>query len=115
MYDRGGEQALKEGGVSGGGSADARDIFEMFFGMGSMGSGGKRRRTTKSIVHELNVSLEDLYKGKTMKLAVQRKILCPTCDGSGSKKGKRSNSSNTCSTCHGQVSFCFFLMRVLWR
>jgi len=106
LYDRGGESAIKEGGMASGGMGDARDIFEMFFGMGGggggIGGGGNRRRTTKSIVHELNLSLEDLYKGKTVKLAVQRKVLCHTCEGTGSKKGKRSSSSNTCSTCRGQ-------------
>jgi DnaJ family protein A protein 1 len=103
MYDRGGESALKEGGGGGrGGMGDPRDIFDMFFGGGGGGS-GNRRPTTKSIVHELSLSLEEIYKGRSVKLAVQRKILCQKCEGSGSKRGRRSSTSGACPTCHGQV------------
>lgn len=33
----------------------------------------------------LQVTLEDLYNGKTTKLAVQRNVLCSSCNGRGGK------------------------------
>lgn len=93
-YDRVGEDALKEGG--GGGGAAPSDIFDMFFGGG--GRGQPRERKTKSMVHQLNVSLADLYKGKTSKLAVQRNIICSACEGIGGKKG----SVKQCAPCEGR-------------
>jgi len=32
------------------------------------------------------VTLEDLYNGKTTKLAVQRNVICSDCEGIGGKK-----------------------------
>jgi len=74
-----------EGGGPGGMGGD--DLFSMFFG----GSRGGRRGPRKgpSINHPLKVSLEDLYNGKTVKLAVNRKVIvgearpCDKCDGQG--------------------------------
>ena len=51
LYDKGGEEALKESG--GGGSHDAYDIFDMFFGGG--GRRGKRDNRTKDMVYPLKV------------------------------------------------------------
>ncbi len=58
----------------------------MFFG-GGRGRGGGGERKTKSMVHQLPVTLKDLYVGKTAKLAVQRNIICSDCEGLGGKKG----------------------------
>uniref|UniRef100_A0A915CWR6 Uncharacterized protein n=1 Tax=Ditylenchus dipsaci TaxID=166011 RepID=A0A915CWR6_9BILA len=43
-----------------------------------------QRRTT---VQPLNLTLEELYKGKTSKLQLTKKVLCPTCNGVGGKPG----------------------------
>jgi len=68
IYDRGGEDAIKEGG-SGHSGRSPMDIFDMFFG----GGGGRSRgpQKGKDVVHQLQVSLEDLYNGSTRKLALQ--------------------------------------------
>lgn len=92
-YDRYGLEGLKEGRGSGG---DPNDIFSMFFGGGSpFGGGGRSRgpRRGQDIGHELRVTLEDLYNGKTKKLSIQRTIVskkadgrptkCPACKGTG--------------------------------
>eukprot|EP00980_Cylindrotheca_fusiformis_P001253 scaffold332_cov117-Cylindrotheca_fusiformis.AAC.13 len=88
-YDKYGLEGLEDGG-RGGGGGDHEDLFNMFFG----GGGGRRRRSAgprrgEDVNHPLRVSLEDLYNGKTVKLAVSRQVLvgesklCPTCRGQG--------------------------------
>ena len=79
IYDRGGEKAIKEGG-SGGDFHNARDIFDMFFGMGG-GSRSRGPKRGKDVVHQLQVSLEDMYNGTVRKLALQKNIVCPKCEG----------------------------------
>lgn len=93
LYDRGGDAALKEGGGMGG--QDPSDIFSMFFG-----GGGSRQREKrgKDMVHQLSVSLKDLYVGKVSKLAVQKNIICAPCEGRGGKEG----SVSQCRDCDGR-------------
>ena len=85
-YDKYGLEGLEEGGGPGGQSPD--DLFNMFFGGGrSKRSAGPRRG--EDVNHPIQVSLEDLYNGKTVKLAINRQVLvgeprmCSTCDGQG--------------------------------
>ncbi|CAH1126906.1 unnamed protein product [Ceutorhynchus assimilis] len=97
IYDQGGEQALKEGGV-GGGFSSPMDLFDMFFGGGFGGGRGKRReRKGKDVVHQLTVTLEELYKGTVRKLALQKNVICDKCEGRGGKKG----AVEQCPTCRG--------------
>ena len=81
MYDKYGEEGLKEGA----GGHDFGDIFSMF-GMGG-GRGAKERgpKKGKSVMHPVKVTLEDLFHGKTTKVAVSRDRICPKCDGKGGK------------------------------
>ncbi|XP_013776149.1 dnaJ homolog subfamily A member 1-like [Limulus polyphemus] len=95
IYDAGGEDAIKEGGGSGHGFSSPMDIFDMFFGMG--GGGGRRERRGKDVVHQLGVTLEELYNGATRKLALQKNVICDKCEGRGGKQGAVEN----CPTCRG--------------
>ncbi|XP_073770082.1 dnaJ homolog subfamily A member 1 isoform X1 [Danio rerio] len=92
VYDRGGEKAIKEGGN--GGSCSPMDIFDLFFG-----GGGRmhRERRGKNVVHQLTVSLEDLYNGTTRKLALQKNVICDKCEGRGGRKGV----IEVCPLCRG--------------
>jgi len=92
IYDEGGEQALKEGGSSDG--ASPMDIFDMFFGGGRR---GKRENKGKDVIHQLSVSLEDMYNGTTRKLALQKNVICEKCEGRGGKQG----AVQKCTTCKG--------------
>ena len=96
-YDKGGEQALKEGGLSEGGFSSPMDIFEMFFGGG--GGGGRRRAPNKGkdVIHQMSVTLEDLYNGSVRKLALQKNVICDKCAGKGGKEG----AVQKCTTCRG--------------
>jgi DnaJ family protein A protein 2 len=95
---------------------NAEDLFSQLFGggggMGGMGGGGffggmggGRRgpqgpRRGKDMMHQLKVSLDDLYLGKTSKLALQKNILCGKCNGKGGKDG----AVQVCRGCNGQGS-----------
>jgi len=100
IYDTYGEDGLKDGG---GGGGSPFDIFEQMFGGnpfgGSRGGGGQRQRQRKGedVVHGLKVSLEELYNGVTKKLSLAKNVLCPKCDGKGSKSG----ASGHCGSCKG--------------
>ncbi|KAG8904324.1 Type I HSP40 co-chaperone [Tulasnella sp. 403] len=87
-----------------GGGMDPQDLFSQLFGGGGgfFGSGGPSRQTGprkgKDLVHRVHVSLEDLYKGKTTKLALTKHVICGKCNGKGGKDG----SVKKCTTCAGR-------------
>ncbi|CAH0752907.1 unnamed protein product [Bemisia tabaci] len=102
IYDQYGIKGLQEGAGS---HAASHDFFSQVFGGGGLFGGlddflGGRSRSRKAepVVHNLKVSLEDLYNGKTSKLQLMRLILCKPCKGSGSKTGQPS----TCPSCRGR-------------
>jgi len=97
IYDEFGEQGIKEGmGKGGHGPSSPMDIFEMFFGGGASSNGGSRAnsaRKTKPMAHRMTVTLEELYCGKTRKVAANRDRACGRCEGKG---GTRSSKCRTC-------------------
>merc|ERR1719317_1702609 len=103
LYDQAGEQGIKEGGSGGGGGGmNPMDIFDMFFGGGGGGDPfgrGRQRgpRRTKNLVHQLSVSLEDMYNGTVRKLALQKNVICDGCEGIGGKPG----AVQKCPNCRG--------------
>lgn len=101
IYDTRGEAALSESGGMGG--MDPHDLFSQLFGGGGgfFGGGPSRQqgpRKGKDLVHRVGVTLEDLYKGKTTKLALTRHIICSKCNGKGGKEG----AVKTCHGCNGR-------------
>jgi len=88
------------------GGMDPQDLFSQLFGGGGgggfFGGGGGRQpqgpRKGKDLVHRVNVSLEDLYKGKTTKLALTRHVICTKCSGKGGKDG----AVKKCGGCQGR-------------
>lgn len=46
----------------------------------------------------MGVTLEELYMGKTRKLAIQKSVICQACEGRGGKKG----AVEKCQTCRGR-------------
>lgn len=101
LYDQAGEQGIKEGGQGGAGFNSPMDIFDMFFGGGDpFGRGGGRGRgprRTKNLMHQLSVSLEDMYNGSVRKLALQKNVICDGCEGVGGKAG----AVQKCPNCRG--------------
>lgn len=86
-YDKFGLEGLEGEGGGGGGGSD--DLFSMFFGGGARGGRPQGPRKSESVNHPLKVSLEDLYNGKTAKIAINRQVIvgqskmCTACDGQG--------------------------------
>ena len=52
-------------------------------GTGGMFWGGRRRgpHRTKNLVHQLSISLEDMYNGSVRKLALQKNVICESSSG----------------------------------
>lgn len=95
LYDRYGVDGIsnKRGGAGGPGPGgmDPADIFAELFGGGpGMRSGfdfgggpGSRPRRTKGedSVIPYNVTLEDLYNGKSVKMNMEKEVVCSSCKG----------------------------------
>lgn len=110
-YDRFGHAAFENGGRGGGAGpfgggfgagGGFSDIFEDFFG--EMMGGGRRKRSDgrergADLSYNMEVTLEEVYQGKTAQINVPTSITCDECDGSGAKKGSK---PKTCTTCNGQ-------------
>lgn len=94
LYDKGGEQAIKEGAPDGGMFRNPMDIFDMFFGGGGRSRGPRRANDT---IHQLPVTLEELYNGALKHVKVSRNNLCSACEGLGGKAG----SVKKCTACDG--------------
>jgi DnaJ family protein A protein 2 len=107
IYDQYGEEGLDGNGGAGGMSAE--DLFSQFFGggsafggggLGGMFGGGMQSRgppKARTIHHVHKVSLEDIYRGKVSKLALQKSVICTKCDGRGGKEG----AVKKCAGCDG--------------
>jgi molecular chaperone DnaJ len=112
-YDRYGHAAFTSGGGGGGGFAGGdgagfdfgagfADIFEDLFG--NLGGGGRRGQSAtgqtrgSDLRYNLQVTLEDAYKGKQETIRVTTSAACEACHGSGGEKGSK---PITCPTCHG--------------
>lgn len=102
-YDRYGHDGVdpSRAGGFGGGNADFGDIFGDVFG-DIFGGGGRRGQSRaqrgSDLRYNLELSLEDAVRGKSVDIKVPTWVSCDTCDGSGAKKG---TSAKTCPTCHG--------------
>ncbi|KAG6898197.1 hypothetical protein C0992_003309 [Termitomyces sp. T32_za158] len=89
-------------GGGGGPAFDTADLFAQFFGSEGLffdpaGPGSRRGRGPEVIPHE--VTLEDLYNGKTVKMNMEREALCGQCHGSG---GKGNAKPRKCVDCDGK-------------
>lgn len=73
------------------------DPFSQMFGGGG-GRGPSGPKKGKSVQHTIKVTLDEVYKGKTTKIAVNRDRLCEGCDGKGGKGG----ANSTCPACKGR-------------
>ncbi|KAI0261511.1 hypothetical protein BC834DRAFT_830170 [Gloeopeniophorella convolvens] len=110
IYDSHGMQGLA--GSGGPGGPDMGDIFAQFFGGGGGSGGGpsfgfdfgagggpfRKRNKGEDSVIPYDVTLEDLYNGKTVKMNMEKDLECGTCKGSGAKGSAKPKK---CATCDG--------------
>lgn len=88
-----------------GAGPDLEDMLAQMFGMGGGmppgfgGPGPQRTRKGADEEHPYQVSLEDLYKGKTTKFASTKNVICSHCKGSG---GKEKAKAKQCASCQGK-------------
>ena len=105
LYDTHGMSAFGPRGGGNGGmhsETDLNDLFS-FFGMdgnvpGASARGPRRPARTEDERKEYEVTLEELYKGKTAKFASSRTVVCGHCKGSG---GKEHAKAKECTSCEG--------------
>jgi molecular chaperone DnaJ len=103
-YDRFGHAGVNGGGGGGQqGFHDVNDIFSQVFG-DAFGDvfGGRRQsngpRRGSDLRYDLEITLEQAYKGSEVEIAVPTTAACETCEGSGARKGAK---ASTCTTCQG--------------
>ncbi len=79
-------------------SFDFDEIFDMFSG-GSFG-GGRRRghRRGEDLEFEMEIELEDVAKGSTKEIVIQKLVVCKNCGGRGAESER---DIETCKTCKG--------------
>ncbi len=77
---------------------DMNDIFEQFLGRRGGYTSRQQAQRGNDIRYDIQISLEDAYRGMNTELEVPRTELCDTCKGSGARPG---SSPKRCSTCGG--------------
>lgn len=102
-YDRFGHAAFANGNGGPGFGADftdfMSDIFDNFFGdqrQRTRGAGGRERGT--DMRYNLEITLEDAFKGKTATLKIPTAVTCEVCAGTGAMAGSK---PRPCPTCGG--------------
>lgn len=112
-YDQFGHAAFEQGGQAPGGFRPGQggdfnfgggfaDIFEDIFG-DITGRGGRRQQQGpargQDLRFDLEVSLEEAFKGKKATIRVPTAVRCDACQGSGGENGAK---PKTCPTCAGR-------------
>ena len=105
-YDQFGHAAFENAGAGGGGFAGGgfgagfADIFDEMFGdfMGARRGGQGGRARGGDLRYNLEISLEEAFKGRETRIRVPTLVACESCSGSGAEPG---SSPITCRTCHG--------------
>jgi molecular chaperone DnaJ len=106
-YDRFGHAAFEQGsrgpgdfGFTGGFSGGFADIFDEMFGDfmgGRRGQNGPSRGS--DLRYNLEITLEECFRGKQTTIRVPNLVACDQCHGSGAETGSK---PITCPTCHGR-------------
>jgi DnaJ family protein A protein 2 len=91
VYDTYGEEGLKDGR----GEEFEGSIFDLLHGQ----TRGANKRKSKSVLHTMEVTLEDIYVGKSLNYDISRYRTCHICKGSGAKE---SNANTKCKDCQGK-------------
>ena len=101
-YDRYGHAAFENGGRGPGDfgfAAGFADIFDEMFG-DFMGARRGQQSATRGndLRYNMEITLEEAFKGKQASVRVPTLIACESCSGTGAEAGSK---PVTCPTCHG--------------
>jgi len=98
QYDQFGHAAFRPEDLAGFRSFSFDDIFRNF-GFGDIFGFGRKNgaRGGEDFQYDIEISLEDAYRGLTTKIEVPNFVTCPKCDGTGAKPGHL----KSCSACNG--------------
>ncbi|KAK4688573.1 DnaJ-related protein SCJ1, partial [Tremellales sp. Uapishka_1] len=95
IYDKRGEEGLKQHEAQkAGGGHNPNDIFSRFFG-----GGQQQEQRGPGMLTNLEVSLADMYAGRTVEFQIPRRIICTHCHGSGANSDR---DIHTCGHCDGK-------------
>jgi molecular chaperone DnaJ len=101
-YDRFGHAAFESGAGAPGFGADFAstfaDIFDDFFGMAGRRTRGSGRERGADLRYNMEITLEEAYRGKNAQVRIPTSVMCETCSGSGAKVGTK---PKPCPTCGG--------------
>jgi molecular chaperone DnaJ len=109
-YDRFGHAAFEHGMGNGHGgghpfdfAASFTDVFDDLFGE-IMGGGRGRRRQNRGgdLRYNLQVTLEEAYRGRRAEIKVPSAVACEVCSGTGAAPGTHAEQCSTCAG-HGKV------------
>lgn len=111
-YDRFGHEAFQQGGAGAGAggfefngsfSDIFEDLFSEFTGGRRRGGGGGAAQPSAArgsdLRYNLDITLEEAYRGKQQTIKITTSAQCESCDGSGAEKGTKPES---CGTCNGR-------------
>jgi molecular chaperone DnaJ len=103
-YDRFGHAAFEGGRGGGPGAGDFgfatgfADIFDEMFGEFMGGRRGQATGRGNDLRYNLEITLEEAFKGKQATVRVPTLSACEACNGSGAESGSK---PVTCTTCYG--------------
>ncbi|KAL2760904.1 hypothetical protein ACRALDRAFT_1038147 [Sodiomyces alcalophilus JCM 7366] len=98
LYDTHGMAAFDGRGGAAGPEVDLNDVLSQMFGFGMGGPGPRRPRRGPDEEQEYKVTLEELYRGKTVKFSADKQIVCGTCKGTGARSNVKPQQ---CEKCRG--------------
>jgi len=108
IYDSFGMAGLTESGKARPSGMNAEDLFAQFFGTTGhsfgfdfvQGPGGQsRKRKGQDEVIQYDVTLEDLYNGKTVRINMEKDVACGACKGTGARGHAK---PKPCTKCEGK-------------
>jgi len=102
-YDRYGHAAFEQGGRGANGfgfdfSSSFTDVFDDLFGEFMGGRRARRQNRGGDLRYNLEIALEDAFRGKSAEIKVKTAVPCEGCAGTGAEAGSRPEQ---CATCAG--------------
>jgi molecular chaperone DnaJ len=103
-YDQFGHAAFENGGAGAGAGNFASgfaDIFDEMFGdfVGGRQSGGASASRGSDLRYNMEISLDEAFKGRETRIKVPTSVVCESCNGNGAEPGSRPTA---CLACHGR-------------